>query len=346
MPAQYSHADAIREYLSGAASDGGTQTSPSLSLGNFRSATEAVSMGVVITNAITGATITYAGGANPSGTGVLTALDANTLTWKPNGAVSAGSPTNFSNLGETKIVEALNQPGQYLRIAGLPPFSGGPASIILAPLYNNFFGMDNVVYADAATGISQYRATIIRNESAGVVGSFKRWLGELGSPQNLAVGGFVGSGAATITTSGSFVSWPETGWCQIQDAGGAIKEVVYYAARSNTMLIIPATGRTMLGTSLGTGALGDTLHAVPGLAIAKEPGGPQAFGSAIQTIANQTTAPTGLTWNLGLDAAHGLSYGDLALNTQVGFWVWRHIPAGIIATPSVSNVFVDSFNSF
>jgi hypothetical protein len=337
----------LREYLTGAGSDGGVQGDPALSLGGFRSATEAVSMGVLIANPVTGATILFAGGANPTGDGTSTVVDPNTLTWTPRGALGPGPTTNFPAGTTIKVVEAQGQPGQYLRIQGTPPFSGGPATISLSPDYNNFFGMSNVAYADALTGISEYRATIIRNESPAPVGNFRRWVAELAARQNGANSGWLPlSGAGTLLTSGSFVSWPDTGYCQVRDSGGVLKEVIYYSSRSNTLLNVPSWGRGLLGTTSSLGSLGDTLHSVPGIAIGMEPGGPQAFGAAIQTVANSLVPPSGVTWNLELDAAGGLAYGNLAVGKQVGFWLWRRTPGGTIATPSARNLLADSFTAF
>lgn len=48
---------------------------------------------------------------------------------------------------------------------------------------------------------------------------------------------------------------------------------------------------------------------------------------AIQTIADETTAPTGLTWSSGTTAATGLQVTGLAANDTLGLWVRRTIAA-------------------
>ena len=79
MPEIQTRADSLREYLTGANSDGGTQTNPNLSLGDYRSSTEAVSMLINIVNPVFGLQVTFAAGGNTVGVGTLTAVDANTI---------------------------------------------------------------------------------------------------------------------------------------------------------------------------------------------------------------------------------------------------------------------------
>jgi hypothetical protein len=344
MPNQKTHADALREYLSGASSDGGVQTVPDLSLGNYRSATEAVSLGIAIANAIAGVTVLYAGGANPVGTGTLTAVDASHLSWQAPNDTGPGQQVQWLGTS-TQILESLAGPGQYLRITATPPFTPGQSQITLSVLYNNEFGFDNVTVAQASAGVIQYRASILRNENSTPVTNIQRWIGQLGTSQVSNGGGLGASGSGTITTSGSFADWPPAGWCQIQDSSNTLKEVVYYSSRTATVLTVPSAGRGLLGTSAVAGTITDLVFAVPGVAIALEPGGAQAFGSAIQTIANQTTAPTGVTWNVGLTPATGLQIGTLGVSQQQGIWIMRQIPAGALATPNILTLFEDSFFS-
>ncbi len=109
-------ADSLREYLTGAASDGGIQIYPNFSLGNYRSATEAVCMGILFDTALTNTYVLYASGKNSEGAGVLLSPTPDTLTWQPNGATEPGLPATFSSPGDIRVVEALNDPGAYLRL--------------------------------------------------------------------------------------------------------------------------------------------------------------------------------------------------------------------------------------
>jgi len=345
MPAEKTRCDAMREYLTGAASDGGSQPDATLSLGHFRSSTEAASLGISIASAVVGATIDFAGGLNGEGDGTLTVVDANTLKWLPPGDTVDGEPVAWTGAG-VKILEGT-APGKYLRVTGSPPFSGGPAILTLAAIVNNQFGEGGVTEAQAAAGVTQYRASIVRNESTGSVGSWIRWIGELADSQLVAVGGSLGSsGLGTLTTSGTFDGWPEAGWCQVRSSLGVLRELVYYTSRTSTILTVPAAGRGLLGTTPGAGSLGDRLHSVPGVAIGADSAGFVNHGTAIQTIADEFTTPTGVTWSLGITQAGGVVLGSMSVGKQIGIWVKRQHPAGSKATPGARIVFEESFNVF
>lgn len=344
MAPQYTRADSLREYLSGALVDGGLQTDPNGSNGGYRSSVEATSLGMVIANAIVGTVPLYAGGANLPGPGLLTAVDANHLTWQPFGATSPGPPTQFSGSNDIEIVEANGLPGQYLRVQGTPPFTPSQATITLSYLADDVFSLDDVSIANASAGISEYRATFVRNEATGAVTAFQRWIATLGAQQISNMGGLpAGSVPGTITTSGNLTSWPTTGWCQVANSVGAVKEVVYYTGRTNTQLTVPANGRGLLGTSPVAGSTTDIINPVPGVAIGLDPVGIQPFGRSIQ-LASPT--PGGVTWNLGITSASGLQIGTLGFQQQIGIWIWRQIPAGTISTPAALNKFLDNFNAF
>lgn len=340
MPSQFTRADSLREYLTGASGDGVAQSDPSLSLGNFRSSIEAVSLGIAVYNSIAGVRVLYAGGKNSSGRNAFTAIDSNNLVWQ------GGEPVTWpDNANLTQIVEASSDPGSYLRVNATAPFTPGQSTVQLSQLYNNIFGFDPVVVADALTGLSNYRATMIRNESSYSVTLFQRCIVQLGTHQVSNSAQLGGSGAGVITTTGSFADWPSVGFCQVRSSIGVLKECVYYSSRTNATLTVPATGRQMLGTTNTAGANTDLVYAVPGVAIGIDPAGVQASGSSIQMIANQTAPPIGVIWNLGITLATGLQVPILNPNTEIGIWVWRQMPAGAIATPSAAVRYTDSFKT-
>lgn len=345
MPAQYTRADSLREYLTGASSDGGIQSSPSLSLGNYRSLTEAVTLGIVITSPITNVAVLYAGGGNPVGSGQLNVVDSTHLVWKPFGASTYGPSCSFSGTDDVEIVESASSPGEYLRVRGTTPFPAGTATVTLSRLYNNFFGFDDVSSSDAGAGIIQYRASIIRNESASAITALQRCVSLLGVSQVSNITRLGSSGAGTITTTGSFNTWPAAGWAQVRQAGGSLREIVYYTSRSSTVLTVPTNGRGLLGTSAAAGAVDDVIYPTTGIVLALNPTGVTAFGSAIQTIASQTTAPSSVTWNAGITLPTGLQIGTLNAGQQVGVWMKRQIPAGCKATPASVCQVQDAFNA-
>lgn len=344
MGVVFTNCDCLREYHTGAGADGDVQDDATLSIGGFRSSSLAATLGMQIAAPIKNKSITFASPNNPTGPGVLTALDSVTLSWQPYGAAVAGEPEVFT-LGstETHIVEGVD-PTHYLVVQATPPFLPGSEIVTLFEVLESVVSLDNVLDADATAGINQYRAVILKNRSNKDVMSFQRWLGTLGTSQtsNEAVLGGAGSGA--VRSSSVLSDWPTSGWCQIMN-GSSIREVVYYSSRTLYELTVPAAGRGMLGTSAAAGALTDTINAVPGIAIALDPNGVQDSGSSIELLADDVTAPAGVTWNLSTTAAAGLQIPRLAPGKQVGVWIWRHIPAGAIYIANAHNKIKTSFVS-
>ena len=344
MPDEKTRADSLREYFTGAGSDGGAQTDPDASLGNYRSSTEAVSMAISVADAIANVTIAFAGGENTEGAGTLDADTVNTLRWKCYGG-SYGASVTIAN-GETKIVETSGQPGQYVRVTRTSATDlTGTATITLTKSINNVFAFDDVSSAEAAAGDTEYRGTIVKCENTSGITTFKRWVGTLGTQRVSDTTQLAASGAGTIVTTGSFADWPASGWCHIKSDASTTREIIYYTSRTATVLTVPADGRARLGTSAGAGAAGDTIDAVPGIAIAIDDDGVTSGGAAIQTIANEGAAPTGVSWDTGITAATGLSIGDMNSAEQVGIWYKREIPVGAVSTADASVKVEDSFDA-
>lgn len=344
MAAEFVRGDSLREYLTGAASDGGSQSDPALSFGNYRSSTEAAVYSLAVSPGITGLTVEFASGSNAEGSGIIQAVDANNLKWKPYGATDYGPVATFSGTGVRGIVEANADPGQYLRIMATTPFGVGTTPAVLSYQINNYYGFGNVSAADALAGLQNYRASTVKNGSSLPVTLFKRWIGLLGSPASSNTAWLSGAGTGTITTSGTLADWPLSGWVQIRNSAGTLKEVAYYSSRTDTSLTVSVRG--VLGTAATAGANTDLIYPVPGIAIGIDTAGVQAAGSSIQTIAGATTPPVAVTWNLGITAATGLQIGTLAAGQQVGIWIWRSIPAGMVGITSNMNLVMDSYSAF
>jgi hypothetical protein len=335
--------DSLREYLTGAGSDGGAQTDPAASLGNFRSSSEWGGLGIRILQDISNLSVDFASGGNNLGVGTIELMSTNTVRWADNGRDFGLEETVLP--GQSKIIESVS-PGAFLRVSqAFGPFvlAGGPASILLTSPFNNIFGESNVTIAQAGSGISQYRASIIKNVSSNTIENLKRWVAQLATQQISDSVQLGGSGSGTITTTGNFNDWPPAGYAHIFTSGEVSREIVYYSSRTSTSLTVPAAGRHLLGSSAAAGAATDIVRSVPGVAVAINTTGVTAPGS-IQTIANETTAPAAVTWNTGISAATGLNIGSMSAGQQVGIWFWRQIPAGAIALPSVINRFGTSFD--
>ncbi len=346
MPAEKTRLDSVREYHTGASSDGAAQTNQALSLGNFRSSTEASTYAISVISPIANLTIAYAAGGNVAGAGSLTCVDANTIKWADASGAGYGAAQSISN-GQTIIVESLGNPGAFLRITrtsatGLVP---GTATVTLTELSDNVYSGSDVTSAQALSGVTTYRGTMLRNESATSVTGFVRYIGLIGTPQTSGTAQLAGSGAGTITTGGTFVDWPLVGFAQVRSNVGVLKELIYYSSRTLTSLTVTTDGRALGGTSATAGSASDIISPVPGIAIGLDNAGVQASGSSIQTIANETTAPTGITWSLGLSITDSLNIGNLASTQEIGFWIKRIFPANSVSLPNNQYSVVDAYNA-
>lgn len=341
MPNEKTRADSVRAYLTGAASNGGAQTDPALSLGNYRSSTLLTFLENVITSAIANVTVNHVSGANGEGVGTITAVSVNSLTWTPPGG-TAGAAVTIAN-GETKILEGAGAPGKFVRVIRTSATDlAGAATCTLTYKANDLVGFDDVSAAEAAAGDVEYRALMLMNEAAATVKNVTVYLSLLGTSQASGAAQLGASGAGTITVSvGNFNDWPDSGYCRIESSVGTLREIVYYESRTSTSLTVPANGRGLLGTAAAAGSASDIIKAVPGIRIASE----APVSNAIQTIADENTSPTGRTWVTPVSKATGLVIGNMAAAAMYGLWVEREVPVGATSEASVLQSIAVAFDA-
>lgn len=70
---------------------------------------------------------------------------------------------------------------------------------------------------------------------------------------------------------------------------------------------------------------------IPGLQSTYALAAEAPSGNAIQTIANETTAPTGVSWVAAVDEASALSIPQMASTSYKGIWIRRTFPIGKMA---------------
>lgn len=245
-------ADSVRRYLTGAGSNGGAQTDPTASLGNYRSSTRVGGLGVTRTSAISNITIDYASRKNGVGNGTLTAPTSNTLTWTPPGG-TAGPAVTILN-GETKILEGGGTGGasKYIQVSRTSTANlTGTETDALAIAYNGVIGMANAASSEAAIGSTKYRGEMLLNGNSVDVGILKVFVGTLGTRQTSDSAQLGATGSGTITTTGSFSTWPNSGFARIQQSGGTLREIVYYTSRTSTSLTISRAITTAVFTGTG-----------------------------------------------------------------------------------------------
>jgi len=317
-------ADSLKEYLSGAS--GLVEDA----LGTVISSTEVHSYTLSVDDMIHNVRLLYASGDNRDGVGLLISEDGFNLRWKPRGALEAGEPVYFNGTN-TLILEAYNRPGQYIRVRGTTPFPLGTVKVQLTRVMNNLF-------PNSVVGINNYMCTVVKNENTSRIKNFKRYIGLLGAKQLSNKGQLGGVGSGIIETYETFQDWPICGWCRIEQYDRTLREIVYYDSRTNDSLNV--VSRARLGSSSTVGDPTDRIFAVPGIAIAKDTNG---IGSSLLTIANNTIAPAGVTWNTAIRPDEGLDIGDMNLNQRIGIWFWREIPSVAKANPNVINKIQNSF---
>ena len=213
------------------------------------------------------------------------------------------------------------------------------------PVYNNALGMGNISNADRVSGEDYYRAIYLRTDPSATpiaVTNVKVWIQGLADAVTTDTTQLGGAGAGTIETTSSFATWPEYGWAHIINVGGTTVEIVYYTSRTATVLTVPAAGRGLLGTSATAGGATDSVRAVPGIRIAKE----VPVGGVIQTIADELTAPGGVTWDNGLASTTGLSEATLDATDGLGIWIHKEIPVNLVpGSAEIENTIAYQFDA-
>ncbi|MCC6797707.1 MAG: hypothetical protein IT366_21520 [Candidatus Hydrogenedentes bacterium] len=334
MATAFTKIDALGLYLSGATVAGGGQPLPASALGGYRSSKEVQRLGFVVRGGfgIKPIRIDWISGSNGTGRSALNASGTTSLIWDPYDA-TAGTAVSVAN-GETKLIES-NTVAKSIRVTRMSSDTPkGNLAIDVVDVFNDLLGFSNISSDDATAGKANYRAAFIRNHSGATITDIKVWIKTLGTQRvsGTAQLGSSGSGTITTATASGFADWPTSGWCHIKNAG-TTREIVYYTSRTSTSLTVPAAGRGRLGTSAAAGANTDTIDAVPGIRVGLE----APSSDAIQTIANETTAPTGITWNAQTTSATGVSIASLAASADYGLWIHRDTPAGMVAGAQIRN---------
>lgn len=342
-------ADGIRVYLTGATSDGGSQADPDDSLGDYRSSTEADRVGRLLVSPVNGIQVVQASRWNGAlgVVGSLFTVTSSRIRYAAPGSTTAGPSTRILP-GETKTLYDASDRSKWVRIyrTDSTPLAGS-GNIEFVDQYNNVFGMLDAANAESTGGGDRYRAVMLRHDDVIEITALKIWIEPLpfGSTAVSSAAQLPGSGAGSITgATGAFCGWPARGWARIETSGGTLREIVYYSSRTDESLTVPALGRGRMGSSAAAGGATDNCYPVPGIRIADESANPLVDGP-IQTIADEETAPTGVTWSTARTAATGLQIGTLRKREQVGLWIHRELPAGISATPSAWNYVRLSFVS-
>lgn len=338
---QYTEADSLGLFLTGANSDGGEQSDPDLSLGNYRSSSRVEQIGFSINHSIPGIIIERIGGVNGVGLGSLETINGNSLRWTaPND--TPGEAILIAN-GQTRMLQSSSNTAKFIVVSCHTTSKLiGTATVSLVPVYNNVIGSSNV---PSGEWLVKLRCFAMKNlNSNNKLKHLKVWIGTLAMQQISDAGQLGSSGSGTIETTGSFIDWPDTGFCRITTASGSLREIVYYSARTDSVLTVPAAGRGLLDTSATTGAMDDYLNCVPGIKIAKETPTEGAFTTLSDE--HDTEAVAGLSWTTGIDKESGLNISSLDWNEMIGIWIWLVVVEDRVAMPIMKNMLKWQFDVY
>ncbi len=330
---QYRDADALGLFLTGAASDGGAQSDPDLSLGNYRSSSRVEQIGFFVSHSIPSIIIERVGGANGVGLSSLEVINGNSLRWTAPGDTPGEAILIRDN--QTRMLQSASGPAKFIVVScHTAEELAGTATVSLVPVYNNVIGSSNVPSGESLVKLRCIAMKVMDPDNT--IKHLKVWIGTLATQQVSDAGQLGSSGSGTIETNGSFADWPDTGFCRITTAAGSLREIVYYSARTDSVLTIPAAGRGLLDTTAAAGAADDILDCVPGIKIAKET--PTGGAFTVASDEHDTNAVSGLSWTTGIDKDSGLAISGLAPGEMIGIWLWLVVVEGRIASPQLKNM--------
>lgn len=315
-------------WYTGAASDGAAQSSQAASIGNFRSSTEAERVGILYESWITGLRIDMASRDNLDAVyGLVSATPDGKISY----AVNDGTPCEpvVCIYGQSVILADQDFPEDWIKVTRTTQaIPAGTAVIRFHDKFNDVFSMSDAAEAESSAGGSRYRCVMV---ASGIdCTDAKFWIKPMATRATSTVAQLSGAGAGTIQgATDCFVDWDQQGWAHIRNSAGVLREIVYYASRTDSVLTVPALGRGRLGTSATAGDPNDMVDSVGPYRIAWENASPIVKGN-VQTLASESTAPTGVTWSASITAAYGVGpSGVFANGTQGGLFIHRELPAGV-----------------
>lgn len=187
---------------------------------------------------------------------------------------------------------------------------------------------DNVTAAESENGDTEYRAFFIKNTHATLTfTNAKVYISPTGTlPFTHLDTQLESGGSETTVTVDAAADFPASGAFFIED------EEITYTGKTST---------SFTGCTRGANGTSKELHAVDTkiehnqIRMAVEEPSNKTTGS-VQTIADESTAPTGLSFTSNYTFATGISIGSLAPGEFYGVWWRRKIPAGCKAKTGIS----------
>lgn len=325
--------DALRFYLTGASSDGGVQTNPLACLGNYRSSTECIFVSPIFNESLDGIEVIKLSSWNIKGygeKGYISSKGSGVLTYIPPFG-EEGTEQTVPNTSQA-ILEGIDTSQAVMINRNIVGLNTGYTEFSLTIPYNNTIAGRNITNSERVSGVDLYRAIMLR--CAGDYGvtqikiSNAAYFNTISDTAQLG-----GSGIGSIGSSNGFSDWPEAGFAHIYSftapSAFTLKEIAYYTSRTSVSLnITNASHRGLLGTSAIAGSSSDIIFSAGGIRYAVE--SPDSLGK-IQTIANDLTAPSGVSWNNNIVLPTLSNIKVIGPSKNYGLWIHETWPAGATA---------------
>jgi len=343
MPDEFTGADALRIYNTGATVDGGAQSVSDDCLGNFRASNEHQGMAWELWQMFNGLAVEQISGACGPGIGYLAAVGDDQLQFTAPGEGGAGEDVTILQ-GERKTLQSGSTNSKYCRVYrwGNEPFKG-VVPVQLSTWFNDPVGMSNILDAERAAGEDKVRCLCMKAVCPSGVDNIRAWVKPLGGPFTSDVQQLPASGTGFIETTDTTQAIDKHGFLRIEDSGGTLKEIALFTARHNSQKVevTDAAHRGLLGTTPQAGSATDIVRPVPGIRVAYQAPTVQPDGSAY-VASDENDIPPGLSWSSAITSDTGNVIGTLAADNIQYLWIRLTFPACL----GSSNVaFARSLNS-
>ena len=186
---------------------------------------------------------------------------------------------------------------------------------------------DNVTSAESESGDTEYRAMFKHNNHGSLTYEAARvWL-EDNLPMCALTVQLEAAGSETTVTVDDQSDFPASGAFFVGD------EEITYTAKNSTTEFTGCT-RGSNSTTKAEHTVGTKVEHNKISFDIEDPGTPNT--DPIQTIADESTAPTGLAgWSQARTYADGKVIGDLAAGEKYGIWIKRQVPVGCQAKSGI-----------
>jgi len=251
--------------------------------------------------------------------GVLAYENASgSLKWQPPGEAVFGSLVDVGAGGLNYLYGPYDD-SQYLAVevqAGSLPGSDQQDNVNFSYISNVIF--DDVTSQESETGDIEYKGFFIKNESGDFLTGLQVYADVSYVDSGALVSGYGSSGSVEVDMGSYLADFPASGFMYNSERS----EALYYASKSidGTKALVSSAGRGVRGTAAAAGLAGDGINYYAPIDLGFE----EPSGGSIQTIANESTAPSGVSFNY-----HGLSsvklLGGLGPLEMWGVWLKRFV---------------------